>query len=218
MNTPAPSVPQAVFSTLVSATNIAAASSILSGTPGRVDLVIDRDSLTGATHVLGYADGRLLARERVPFNPAEVRLHLHDLHSGPVSAERSHAWFEAVKEAAADAPEPVAEMLTERAHAYHRPHRCEGCGAVEPLSDAPRWSVALDKDWEITGVAAGDLTEGAKRAVLDADGFAFVINAHSIPSAYDRALTVLDDHLNGDPYIDDHYWVLSLTTPREEDR
>ncbi|MFJ6136441.1 hypothetical protein [Kitasatospora sp. NPDC092286] len=218
MNTPAPSVPQAVFSTLVSATNIAAASSILSGTPGRVDLLIDRDSLTGATHVLGYADGRLLVRERVPFNPAEVRLHLHDLRSGPVSAERSHAWFKAVEEAAAEAPEPVAEMLTERAHTYHRPHRCQHCGALDPLREAPRWTVILDKDWEITGVSAGDLTEGAKRAVLDSGGFAFVLNASSIPSAYDRALVVLDDHLNGDRSLGDNELVLSVTAPRQEGR
>ncbi|MFF8769025.1 hypothetical protein [Kitasatospora sp. NPDC015120] len=218
MNAPAPNVPQAVHATLTAVTNLAAMSSILLGTPGRVDLVIDRDSLTGATHVLGYADGRLLARERVPFNPAELRLHLHDLESGPVSAERSHTWFTAAMEAAADAPEAVTEMLTERANAYHRPHRCEDCTPAEPRTDAPRWSVVLDKDWEITAITAGDLAEGAKRAVLDAGGFAFVLNANSIPSAYDRALAVLDAHLNGDPYIDDHYWVLSLTTPRGEGR
>ncbi|GAA1161563.1 hypothetical protein F4556_005099 [Kitasatospora gansuensis] len=218
MNTPAPNVPQAVVSTLASVTNIAAASSILCGTPGRVDLVIDRNSLTGGTHVLGYADGRLLARERVPFNPDELRLHLHALDSGPVSAERSHTWFKAVEEAAADAPAPVAETLTDRARAYHRPHRCEHCEALDPLREAPRWAVILDKDWEITGITAGDLTEGAKRAVLDSGGFAFVINAYSIPSAYDRALSVLDAHLDGDRDLSDNELVLSLTAPRREGR
>ena len=89
---------------------------------------------------------------------------------------------------------------------------------MEPLTDAPRWSVVLDKDWEITTITAGDLTEGEKEAVLDAGGFAFVVNGHSIPSAHDRAVIVLDDHLNGEPYIDDNYLVLSFTAPRGEGR
>ncbi|MFJ8430374.1 hypothetical protein ACIQ9P_03620 [Kitasatospora sp. NPDC094019] len=216
MSTPEPTVTRATADTLAETATLAAITAAIDGHPGRIDLVIDRNSIAGATYLHGYLDGRLVTRTPIPFNAAEPRLHIHALDSGPVSAARPHSWAEATSNAAADAPPEVAAYLLARIDDYHRPPSgCADCAEHRPLTDAPRWTVVLSSDLEIEQIRQGDPGPHVACEIAATGGLAFVLNAHSIPSAYERAIAVLDAFNDDDRDIPGHPNVLSvLTSPK----
>nr|BEK65650.1 hypothetical protein KPHV_28770 [Kitasatospora purpeofusca] len=216
MSTPHPTVARATADTLTAITTLAAVRAALDGHPGRIDLVIDRNSIAGATYLHSYLDGRLVTKVPVPFNAAEPRLHIHALDSGPVSETNPHPWAETIKHAAADAPPRVADYLLARIDDYHRPlSGCADCGNHRRLSNAPRWTVVLDGDLEIEQIRRGDPDAHVEREIAATGGLAFALNAYSIPSAHKRALDVLDAFLDDGCDIPNHPNVLSvLTTPK----
>ncbi|GAA2116723.1 hypothetical protein GCM10009759_62530 [Kitasatospora saccharophila] len=191
MTTPVPTATQA----LTDATRILTLAAALRDEPSRADLIINRSALTGTTNVRAYLNGRLTYNEQAPFDPAELRLHLHVVDSGTADQVRTHAWMLNATDLDG-APPAVTEHITGLARKYHRPHRgCEDCGAIQPLpEDVQQWTIALDEHGEISQVRAGRLTAVDETSLRDAGHVAvFVLRAHSLPSAYARALRVLDD-------------------------
>ncbi|KDN85695.1 hypothetical protein [Kitasatospora cheerisanensis] len=162
--------------------------------PSRADVILNRSTLAGTTDVRAYLNGSLAYNQQVPFDPAELRLHLHVLDSGAADEVRTHAWMLNVTDLDG-APPAVTEHITDLARKYHRPHRgCEDCGAIRPLPGAQQWTIVVDEYGEIAQVRAGLLTALDEAALRDAGHVAaFVLRAHSLPSAYARAIKVLDD-------------------------
>ncbi|MGW4691043.1 hypothetical protein ACWEO1_01485 [Kitasatospora cineracea] len=191
MTTPVPTATQA----LTDATRILMLAAALRDEPSRADLIFNRSALTGTTNVRAYLNGRLTYNEQVPFDPAELRLHLHVVDSGTAAQVRTHAWMLTATDLEG-APPAVAEYITGLARKYHRPHRgCEDCGAIQPLPEGvQQWTIVLDEYGEIAQVRAGRLTAYDEASLRDAGcAAAFALRAHSLPSAYRRAVTVLDD-------------------------
>ncbi|MFD4394405.1 hypothetical protein [Kitasatospora sp. NPDC058478] len=212
MTTPEPTVAAALANAMTTLTGLGAMQAALQDEPARLDLIVNRDVLTGRTKIHGYLEGRRVAHAEVRFNPDEPRLHLHVVDSGTANESRPHAWAQTV-EGAPGAPEPVAQHLAELAREYHRPHRgCEHCGVHGDLPTAPQWTVVLDEHAEIAQIRQGVLSKAEARAIGDAGNAVFVVWAYSLPSAHERAVAVLDDLLDHGTDIPDHHLVDSEAT------
>ncbi|MEU3566911.1 hypothetical protein AB0E96_00550 [Kitasatospora sp. NPDC036755] len=200
-------VASALADTAASLAGLGAAQGELRDEPSRLDVVVNRDALTGRTKIHGYLNGHAVVRTEVRFNPAEPRLHLHVADSGSPSEPRNHAWAQTVQDTGG-APDAVADHLAKLVHDYHRPRQgCEECGTFAHLPDAPKWTVVLNSDTEIEQIRKGVPSRREANNLGLAGHTYFVLPARSLLAAHARALAVLDDLLDHGQDIAGHVLV-----------